>query len=96
LSQLNPLRYRQEQPEHIQHRRLWRQRPQPAGHLAEVTDHRSARGIRHSLEAILAVIAVAKLCGADSQGATGVSGGPGLGRIVPATAPAKASPAAMS
>jgi hypothetical protein len=39
--------------------------------LAQVTDHRSARGIRHPLEAILAVIAVAKLCGADSLYAIG-------------------------
>ena len=35
-------------------------------HLADVTDHRKARGIRHPLAAILVVIAVAKLCGANS------------------------------
>ncbi len=40
-------------------------------HLREVTDHRKARGKRHPLEAILVVIAVAKLCGADSVYAVG-------------------------
>jgi hypothetical protein len=35
-------------------------------HLRAVTDPRRARGIRHPLEAILVVIAVAKLCGANS------------------------------
>jgi len=40
-------------------------------HLREVADHRKARGIRHPLEAILVVIAVAKLCGADSLYAVG-------------------------
>jgi len=40
-------------------------------HLREVTDHRKARGKRHPLEAILVVIAVAKLCGADSAYAVG-------------------------
>lgn len=40
-------------------------------HLRGVTDHRKARGIRHPLEAILVVIAVAKLCGADSLYAIG-------------------------
>jgi hypothetical protein len=40
-------------------------------HLAEVSDHRKARGIRHPLAAILVVIAVAKLCGADSLHAIG-------------------------
>ena len=40
-------------------------------HLAEVSDHRKARGIRHPLAAILVVIAVAKLCGADSLYAIG-------------------------
>jgi len=40
-------------------------------YLRGVTDHRKARGIRHPLEAILVVIAVAKLCGADSLYAIG-------------------------
>jgi hypothetical protein len=40
-------------------------------HLRGVADHRKARGIRHPLEAILVVIAVAKLCGADSAYAAG-------------------------
>jgi hypothetical protein len=40
-------------------------------HLRGVTDHRKARGKRHPLEAILVVIAVAKLCGADSVYAVG-------------------------
>jgi len=40
-------------------------------HLRAVTDHRKARGKRHPLEAILVVIAVAKLCGADSACAVG-------------------------
>ena len=40
-------------------------------HLRGVTDHRAARGIRHPLAAILVVIAVAKLCGADSLYAIG-------------------------
>ena len=40
-------------------------------HLRGVTDHRKARGKRHPLEAILVVIAVAKLCGADSVYAAG-------------------------
>ena len=40
-------------------------------HLRTVTDHRKARGKRHPLEAILVMIAVAKLCGADSVYAIG-------------------------
>ncbi len=40
-------------------------------HLRDVTDHRKARGKRHPLEAILVVIAVARLCGADSVHAVG-------------------------
>jgi hypothetical protein len=40
-------------------------------HLRAVADHRKARGKRHPLEAILVVIAVAKLCGADSVYAVG-------------------------
>ncbi|MGH3405144.1 MAG: transposase family protein [Streptosporangiaceae bacterium] len=40
-------------------------------HLRAVTDHRQARGKRHPLEAILVVIAVAKLCGANSVYAVG-------------------------
>ncbi len=34
--------------------------------LAEVTDHRKPKGVRHNLASILAVIVVARLCGADS------------------------------
>jgi hypothetical protein len=40
-------------------------------HLRAVTDHRKARGKRHPLEGILVVIAVAKLCGANSVYAVG-------------------------
>ena len=40
-------------------------------HLRTITDHRMARGKRHPLEAILVVIAVAKLCGANSVYAVG-------------------------
>jgi len=36
------------------------------GYLARVADHRKAKGIRHGLAAILAVVAVARLSGADS------------------------------
>ena len=36
------------------------------GYLGQVADHRKARGIRHGLAAILAVIVVARLSGADS------------------------------
>jgi predicted transposase YbfD/YdcC len=35
-------------------------------HLAQVTDHRKPKGVRHQLAAILAVIVVARLSGADS------------------------------
>jgi predicted transposase YbfD/YdcC len=37
-----------------------------AGYLAKVADHRKAKGIRHGLAAILVVIVVARLSGADS------------------------------
>jgi len=40
-------------------------------HLRAVTDYRKPRGRRHPLEAILVVIAVAKLCGANSVYAVG-------------------------
>jgi len=40
-------------------------------YLAMVTDHRKAKGIRHSLAAILVVIVVARLSGADSVYACG-------------------------
>ena len=36
------------------------------GYLAEVTDHRKPKGVRHDLAAILAVVVVARLSGADS------------------------------
>jgi len=35
-------------------------------YLGKVTDHRKPKGVRHGLAAILAVIVVARLCGADS------------------------------
>jgi len=35
-------------------------------YLGKVTDHRKPKGVRHDLAAILAVIVVARLCGADS------------------------------
>ena len=35
-------------------------------HLARVTDHRKPKGVRHDLAAILVVVVVARLCGADS------------------------------
>ena len=35
-------------------------------YLAQVTDHRKPKGVRHGLAAILTVIVVARLCGADS------------------------------
>jgi predicted transposase YbfD/YdcC len=40
-------------------------------YLAKVTDHRMARGIRHQLAAILAVVVVARLSGANSVYACG-------------------------
>ena len=40
-------------------------------YLAKVTDHRKARGIRHDLAAILTVVVVARLSGADSVYACG-------------------------
>ncbi len=40
-------------------------------YLAKVADHRKARGIRHGLAAILAVVVVARLSGADSVYAAG-------------------------
>ena len=40
-------------------------------YLGKVTDHRKAKGIRHDLAAILAVIVVARLSGADSVYAVG-------------------------
>src|SRR2546427_282174 len=36
------------------------------GYLAQVADHRKAKGIRHDLAAIMVVIVVARLCGANS------------------------------